>query len=265
VAGVYGYTPEPAIPPDTSNVAQVYPPEYIPETPEPEADAITAQTAPPETAPKASMEITLIPAEQRPPESSSYPALPPEAEIAPLKEPGTEYTAQSNLIPDEYIIPPIVEQPSAAVVRAEPEIKPVIPPIERAAPSPPEVVTNVNVVEAYPLSADVPVPAIREEEPRIPPAPPETERAEGFSVPVINRLEKGKYYLQLAAYTLPELVETELLKISTVYPLAIQEDGSAEKPLYRILIGPVNLGESGALLQRFKVSGYRDAFIRREG
>jgi hypothetical protein len=82
---------------------------------------------------------------------------------------------------------------------------------------------------------------------------------------VISSLERGKYYLQLAAYTIPELVETELLRISTVYPLAVQESGEAEKPLYRILIGPVNLGESGALLQRFKASGYRDAFIRKEG
>ncbi|MDR2785912.1 MAG: SPOR domain-containing protein [Treponema sp.] len=263
-AGIYGYTPEPVIPPDTSNIARVYPPEYTPERPEPEAAAVTAQTVPPETVPTA---ITLIPAEQRPPESSPpYQGLPPEAEIAPLKEPGAGYTVQSNVIPDEYIIPPIGSRPSAAAVWTEPAIEPVIPPVNMAVPSPPEVITDVTVVEANPLSADTP--ALVEKESRTAPAPvpaPETERAAGFSVPVISRLEKGKYYLQLAAYTLPELVETELLKISTVYPLAVQEDGSAGKPLYRILIGPVNLGESGALLQRFKVSGYRDAFIRKEG
>jgi hypothetical protein len=37
--------------------------------------------------------------------------------------------------------------------------------------------------------------------------------------------------------------------------------GTMEKPVYRILIGPVNLGESGALLQRFKLR-YNDAFVR---
>jgi hypothetical protein len=259
-AGVYGYTPEPVIPSDTSNVAQVYPPEYVPERPESEAAAVPARTAPPETVPKAavpaSAAIALIPAEQRPPESSSYPGLPPEAEITPLKEPGAGHAVQSDVIPEEYIIPPIGGQSSAAAVRAEP----IIPSIERAASAPPNVITEVTVVEANPLLADAAAP--REKEP---PPVPETERAAGFSVPVISRLEKGKYYLQLAAYTMPELVETELLKISTVYPLAVQEGGSTEKPLYRILIGPVNLGESGALLQRFKVSGYRDAFIRREG
>jgi hypothetical protein len=262
VAGIYGYTPEP-VPPDTSNVAQAYSPEHVPETAEPEAAAITAQTVPPETTPKAPPAITLIPAEQRPPKSSSYQELPPEAEITPLKGPGAEYTAQSNIIPDEYIIPPIGGRPSAAAVQTEPVMEPVISPIERNTPPPPKVVTEVTIVEANPLSADTP--ASGGQEPRTTPAPAETERAAGFSVPVISRLEKGKYYLQLAAYTLPELVETELLRISTVYPLAVQEGGSTEKPLYRILIGPVNLGESGALLQRFKVSGYRDAFIRKEG
>jgi hypothetical protein len=85
---------------------------------------------------------------------------------------------------------------------------------------------------------------------------------EAFSVPRINALENGRYYLQLAAYTMPDLVEIELAKISTVYPLAIQETQNGGKPLYRILIGPVNPGESGALLQRFKNS-YPQAFIQR--
>ncbi|MDR2053204.1 MAG: SPOR domain-containing protein [Treponema sp.] len=268
-AGVYGYTPEPAISSDTSDAARVYPPKYMPETSEPEPAEAAAQTVPPETASGAPAAITLIPAEQRPPESSSYQGLPPEAEIAPLEGSGAEYTVQSNIIPDEYVIPPIDSRPpSAAAVQAEPVIDPVIPPIERAVSeravsSPPEVIIEVAVVEANPLSANVPA-AGEKEEPWIP-AVPETERPAGFSVPVISSLERGKYYLQLAAYTLRELVETELLKISTVYPLAVQEGGSAGKPLYRILIGPVNLGESGALLQRFKVSGYRDAFIRKEG
>jgi hypothetical protein len=31
------------------------------------------------------------------------------------------------------------------------------------------------------------------------------------------------------------------------------------------LVGPINQGESAALLQRFKKSGYPDAFIKTEG
>jgi hypothetical protein len=382
-AGVYGYTPEPPIPPDTSNISQVYPPGYKSETskpepeavtaqttrtetPKPEPEAVTAQTARTETVPTV---ITLIPAEQRPPESSSYAVLPPEAEIAPLEEPGADYIAQSDLIPGEYIIPPVEEMPSAVVAQIEPELKPIIPliektvsspiekavssPVEKTVSSPPEVIIDVKIVETHPiLSAGeneplippaappkverapraerapelkaepektpepkaepektpepkvepektpepkaepkkTPEPKVEPEktpepraEPKKTPEPkaepektpepkvepkktpePKAEKAAGFSIPVIDKLEKGKYYLQLAAFTLPDLVETELLKISTVYPLAVQESGSAEKPLYRILIGPINSGESGALLQRFKTAGYRDAFIRKE-
>jgi hypothetical protein len=106
------------------------------------------------------------------------------------------------------------------------------------------------------------------ETPAEPPPPirePIPERGPVFSAPVIGQLEKGKYYLQLGAFSQPEAVELELSKIGRAYPLAVQYGGSPENPLYRILLGPVNLGESGALLQRFKGSGYRDAFIRQDG
>jgi cell division septation protein DedD len=75
-------------------------------------------------------------------------------------------------------------------------------------------------------------------------------------------LEQGKYYLQLAAFSRAEAVEQELSKIDKSYPLAVQAGGSPERPLYRVLVGPVNLGESGALLLRFKGNGWGDAFIR---
>jgi cell division septation protein DedD len=84
-------------------------------------------------------------------------------------------------------------------------------------------------------------------------------------VPVISRLEQGKYYLQLGAFSRAEAVELELARIGGAYPLAVQNGGSPENPVYRILLGPVTPGESGALLRRFKGSGYGDAFIRQDG
>jgi hypothetical protein len=84
-----------------------------------------------------------------------------------------------------------------------------------------------------------------------------------FSVPVIGDLEKGKYYLQLRAFGRTELVEAELSRIGKDYPLVVQSAaGEASASVYRILVGPVSLGESGALLHRFKSIGYTDAFIR---
>jgi cell division septation protein DedD len=79
----------------------------------------------------------------------------------------------------------------------------------------------------------------------------------------VDRLEAGKYYLQIGAYHKTESVKAEIAKMEKSYPLAIQSAGSSEKPLYRVLVGPLNQGESGALLQNFKTMGYKDAFIRR--
>jgi hypothetical protein len=84
-----------------------------------------------------------------------------------------------------------------------------------------------------------------------------------FSVPVVEDLEKGRYYLQLRAFGKSELVEAELSRIGKDYPLVIQNaGGETAASVYRILVGPVSLGESGALLHRFKSIGYADAFIR---
>jgi len=82
-----------------------------------------------------------------------------------------------------------------------------------------------------------------------------------FAAPLISTLEEGKYYLQIAAYSNEEAVRYELSRIDSSLPRAVMNAGSPENPVYRVLIGPVNLGESGALLYRFR-NTHRDAFVR---
>jgi hypothetical protein len=82
-----------------------------------------------------------------------------------------------------------------------------------------------------------------------------------FSAPMIGNLEYGSYYVQIGAYSKADTAESEIQKIDRQLPTAIMNAGSEEKPLYRVLIGPLNLGESGAILQRYK-SIYKDAFVR---
>jgi hypothetical protein len=223
--------------------------------------------------------------------------LAPEALIPPLEERASVPLARAEPVL-EPLIPSLEERPSVPLVRAEPVLEPLIPSLEERASVPPvraepvleplipslEERASVPPARAEPvleplipsLEERASAPPVRAEPALEPLIPPLEERASAplaavpvaravFSVPVINKLEKGKYYLQLAAYTLPELVEDELSRIGSVYPRAIQETGSPGKPMYRILIGPMNLGESGALLQRFKASGYKDAFVRKEG
>jgi hypothetical protein len=81
-----------------------------------------------------------------------------------------------------------------------------------------------------------------------------------FSAPMINTFERGKYYVQIGAYSIPNSTESELRKIENNLPKAVMNIGSNEKPLFRVLIGPLSLGDSGDVLQRYKRI-YSDAFI----
>jgi len=91
--------------------------------------------------------------------------------------------------------------------------------------------------------------------------PTPVQQLPAFTVPTIENLEKGKYYIQLVAFTKAESVEPELAKLGGEWPLAIQTAAIGGKTFYRVLVGPVNLGESNALLQRFRGT-YKDAFVR---
>jgi hypothetical protein len=82
-----------------------------------------------------------------------------------------------------------------------------------------------------------------------------------FPVKTIDRLDRGKYYVQVAAQ--PEnLVENMLNQIDRSFaPVVFKGTDN----IYRILIGPLNQGESAAVLARFKSIGYKDAFVRMGG
>ena len=173
-------------------------------------------------------DYTLLPAEERPPAESDAAAEPVMDESA-FVEP----------------IEAAVEMPSPPQPEVAAPEGPFVDPITPAAVTEVVVVPPENIVE--------------------PPSQPEVAAPVEsiFSVPVISALEQGKYYVQLGAFNRAEVVEDELVRIGKSYPLTIQSGGTDEKPLYRILLGPLNLGESGAILQRFKSIGYRDAFLRR--
>jgi hypothetical protein len=247
--------PEGRLPEPNPSLSEGFPPETPSSRAEtvlpPETPPSRAETVPPPEEPAGvpdwspdTHDLTLIPAEERPPEASPYGELPPES-IIPLPD-----AAMAGTVPEKRIV-------------IDPRY--FIDPIERADPA-----DTSGTAEIPPVLAD-PVPPVAAETPPVlaDPAPPVALQASPvpviFSVPVISRLERGKYYLQLGAFSKPESVELELSKIGKTYPLAIQAGDNGEEPLYRILLGPVNLGESGALLRRFKGSGYGDAFIRQEG
>ncbi|MDR3337043.1 MAG: SPOR domain-containing protein [Treponema sp.] len=291
----YGYTPAPNVVEGYLPATPAAPPAAAtppPPPPAPKKEAAVQQT-PPRREPaseKPAVEIqppvqapaqaALVPAEQRPPLSSPA-GLPNDAEIAPLSENPANFYDESDSINEDLIIPsldsyysgnPVQEATAYPAYPAEPVLEPVIPsigprkagPETVSAPDPESPVPRATVKPPAQTAGPVPHATTAPPDAALPPGS-SAGRDLAFTVPRISKLERGKYYLQLGAYSLPELVENELSKISTVYPLVVQEEGRGGKQIYRILIGPVNPGESGALLQRFKGSGYRDAFIRKEG
>ncbi|MDR0668681.1 MAG: SPOR domain-containing protein [Treponema sp.] len=178
----------------------------------------------------------------------------------------------------------VVEAPEVIVIlpkeAGEPQgpwVDPMAEPPPPPPPEPPEILVNTPEEPGDPQGPWIVEPS-REVPPEppleltlitpvSPQVPPEQGTDSAFSVPVnvITEMEKGKYYVQLGAFRSIASVESALLTINPGYPLNVQNSGSADEPMYRLLVGPVNLGESGALVRRFKGSGYRDAYIRSGG
>jgi hypothetical protein len=221
-------------------------------------------------------DYSLVPAEQRPPAAPDTYTIPPEAQIGPIVQapPAQPPRKPEPVIDDSLFIESIENMrersdPPAPVPDAAPEV--VASPV-----APRETLPEPVLAEPLPAEPVLPDPVIIVEEPVLPEtdsAPPKAAAAPKaatapespggkFSVPLIGELEKGQYYLQLGAYSKPDILESSLAKLDRHYPLSVQTAGSPDKPIYRLLLGPVNLGESGALLQRFKGSGYSDVFVR---
>jgi hypothetical protein len=214
-----------------------------------------AQAAPTQTAPAPDV-IVHMPEEAGDPQG---PWVNPIAE-APKQNPAPESPPEVSVnLPQEAGEPPgpwvdPIRVPAAPAPK--PEAAPVVTVITPAATNPPAPAAPTG--PAAPPSAP-PAPS------KPAPAAPVTGQSAGQflgSANIITELEKGKYYVQLGAYRSAASIESALLKIDPGYPLKVQPSGSADNPLYRLLVGPVNLGESGALVQRFKGSGYRDAYVR---
>ena len=142
---------------------------------------------------------------------------------------------------------PATQPPAAQPGRSGARL--VMLPSEERLPTP----VNQNAAPATPAARS-------ETKPRAAAVPP--ANFSPFQAPLISSLEQGKWYVQLAAYKRVDHVEDEISRIGTAYPVAVQNVGTDTNPMFRILLGPLNQGESGAMLQRVKSIGYADAFVR---
>jgi len=142
-----------------------------------------------------------------------------------------------------------------------PVFTPVIPERERAAPPETPVIPErelpglplppVIPERSLPAGAIVPPPVIKE--------PPSFYGR----LPRIGRLEKGKYYIQLGILEGGKDSSGKYESLGQQFPMVIQEvSGDAAQ---KLMIGPLNEGESNAILLRLKSSGIKGAFIRHDG
>jgi cell division septation protein DedD len=182
-----------------------------------------------------------------------------------------EYPASMLLSP---LIAPIPETPVAAGYYSEPGTMygrlSLVPSEERLPTAtgyiiaPQDIIPSIGVPIAAQTESSFVPPITAAAQPELTYAPPAEISADfsPFQAPLISRLEKNKWYVQVALYGKAEYVEDEISRIGMSYPLAIQNVGTDTSPLFRVLLGPLNQGESGAMLQRFKSLGYADAFVR---
>jgi hypothetical protein len=202
--------------------------------PDPAESAIAAGTAGRGKRRTGGAVYPAAPAEESPPDMSEAPAesawFIPDSPPPESQEFQAEAETEADSSSETYTLVPAPERPPVPQDQTMPDSRYFIDPIESGKKTP--------------------------ETANIPPAP------ELLSIPVVKELEDGKYYLQIGAYEKTEAVESEVKKLGKVYPMLVQNTYVKGKLVHRVLVGPVNHGESGALLQRFRNGGYKTAYIR---
>jgi hypothetical protein len=181
----------------------------------------------------------------------------------PMENGGAVALSDNSVFYDEPAIVAI-DEGSAVVESAEqPEVAEVTPPAESASvtlvpsePNPPAVPEDISpavtaaipVPEVEPVSAVVPVTVVT-----VPiPVP-----AEGALI------GKGSFYVQIATYTDPSNAKAVMDKYGKKYPVIVEKASGTSGDVLKVCIGPVKKDEYGAVLERFKSLGFRDAFVRK--
>jgi hypothetical protein len=161
------------------------------------------------------------------PEPASVARQSPIAAPVPIPEP--EGRARTDLV--KAVIPEPVRRTEGPVIIAsvirEPDKKPTSPP----------VTISVKPEPLAPSPSDI--------------------------IPRVRNLDRGKYYLQLGTYNRKEDIDRDLDSLRKNLPLVIQ--GINGDPELKLMVGPLNEGESNAMLLRLKNDGYKNVFIKHGG
>ena len=186
----------------------------------------------------------------------------PEARIALARADEPEIVELGEL--DERDDAPVVVNGFAPPMGDSGEIELVLEPAEPRPPEPRIVQADLlHTPEGEEPEKEVEV--VSRAEPTI---EPETGRVEDTRIAVaepdyITELSRESYYLQLGVFAEPGGARRLQDDLAEIYPVAVYLTESAERPIYKVLVGPLNQDESGALLYTFRTRGFTDAFVRK--
>lgn len=229
--------PELAITDETAPVDEI--------VPAPEAEAVTALDAAAvvaEAAPEAEPEttsdetiVTLVPTDALPPEAPSV-----EPSSIPLVDAIAEATPEEPAIIVPEVVAPVVVAPIPVAPQEKPAIAdvPAAPAIPAAVVAPAASGTSVAASTAAVAMSTA-------------------------DLPIIASLSKGSYYIQIGAYADAKNVRSILDKYGKKYPVAVEKTTNKNGECLKVYIGPVMKDEYGAVLEKFKANGFKDAFVRK--
>ncbi len=86
---------------------------------------------------------------------------------------------------------------------------------------------------------------------------------EPVRLPVIPSLARDSFYVQIATYSDPVNAKKLVDSYSKKYPVAVERTVTKGGEMLKVLIGPVKKDEFGAVLERFKSLGFKDAFVKK--
>ena len=246
------------------------------------AEPIVEETVLPEEVAPIETETYMEPANENPPitvEPINEPAAKPEAAPSPVTEVSEpqEPEQPKEEIEDVEVVDPVVEPVDEAPVeekkvdivaaispKNEPiadkrEINPA--PLEKA-PAPVQAVEEIPAEETEDLGTyeetDSDIYTTTEEKPEEESAVPVNEIK-----PVSSNLEKGKTYVQVVVYNDKYNRDEVLKKYGKKYPMVVEESFVKNNTRYTIFVGPLKPQETGAVLERFKQLGFKDAFLKK--
>lgn len=227
------------------------------------AEPIVEETVLPEEVAPIETETYMEPANENPPitvDPINEPAAKPEAAPAPVtevSEPQKPEQTQEE-VEDVEVVDPVVEpvDETPAEEKKVDTVASITPKNEPASDTSENLPAPVEETPVEETDSDIYTAA--EEKPEEESAVPVNEIK-----PVSSKLEKGKTYVQIVIYDDKYNRDDVLKKYGKKYPMVVEERLVKNNTRYTIFVGPLKPDETGAVLERFKQLGFKDAFLKK--